>query len=127
MLNLLEPLAMLRLLSDENIFPSTLALLRSHGLDIKDIKEMKLWGINDKKVMELARREDRLLITLDMHFSNVFLFPPSECPGIIVVRVRPAVPSKVDQAIKCFLQALQPEKVKNALIIVEENKFRIRK
>jgi predicted nuclease of predicted toxin-antitoxin system len=87
---------MLKLLSDENIFPSTLELLRCHGLDVKDIKEMKLCGINDKEVMELARREDRPLITLDMHFSNIFLFPPSECPGIIVVRVRPAVPSKVD-------------------------------
>jgi predicted nuclease of predicted toxin-antitoxin system len=118
---------MLKLLSDENIFPSTLGLLRCHGLDVNDIKEMKLCGINDKEVMELARREDRLLITLDMHFSNIFLFPPSECPGIIVVRVRPTIPSKVDQAIKCFLQALHPEKVKNALTIVEENKFRIRK
>jgi predicted nuclease of predicted toxin-antitoxin system len=53
---------MLKLLSDENIFPSTLELLRCHGLDVKDIKEMKLCGINDKEVMELARREDRLLI-----------------------------------------------------------------
>jgi predicted nuclease of predicted toxin-antitoxin system len=76
--------------------------------------------------MELARGEDRLLITLDMHFSNVFLFPPSECPGIIVIRARPAVPSKVDQAIKCFLQVLQPEKVRNALITIEENKVRIK-
>jgi hypothetical protein len=41
----------LRYLADENIFPSTLALLRSQGLDVKDIKEMKLCGISDKKVM----------------------------------------------------------------------------
>jgi predicted nuclease of predicted toxin-antitoxin system len=118
---------MLKLLLDENLYPSTLNLLRCYGFDVKDIKEMKLCGINDNEVMELAQREDRLLITLDMHFSNIFLYPPSECPGIIVVRVRPAVPSKVDQAIKCFLQVLQPELIKHALTIVEENKFRIRK
>jgi predicted nuclease of predicted toxin-antitoxin system len=75
---------MLKLLSDENIFPSTLELLRCHGLDVKDIKEMKLCGINDKEVMDLARRQDRLLITLDMHFSNIFLFPPQNALALLL-------------------------------------------
>lgn len=118
---------MLKLLADENIFPSTVSLLRSYGLDVKDIKEINLCGISDKKVIELARHEGRVLITLDMHFANVYLFPPWEYPGIIVVRTKPSVPSNVNQALKAFLRILQPDKIKNALVIVEKDKVRIRK
>jgi type II secretory pathway predicted ATPase ExeA len=38
----MEPLEMLKLLLDENLYPSTLNLLRCYGFDAKDIKEMNL-------------------------------------------------------------------------------------
>jgi predicted nuclease of predicted toxin-antitoxin system len=70
---------MLRFLADENIFPSTLQLIRSKGHDVLDIKEANFNGITDAEVIELARKEDRVLLTLDMHFTNIFL--PFSNPG----------------------------------------------
>lgn len=118
---------MARFLCDENIFPSTLKLLRSRGFDAKDVKELGLSGMTDRKLFDLAKDEDRILLTLDLHFSNISLFPPSECPGIVIIRVKPAVPSRVDKALEIFLQRMNLDRVKGALVIVSEDRFRIRR
>ncbi|MHB1418270.1 MAG: DUF5615 family PIN-like protein, partial [Bacillota bacterium] len=107
-------------LADENIFPSTLQLIRSKGHDVLDIKEANFYGITDAEVIQLARKEDRVLLTLDMHFTNIFLFPPSQTPGIIVVRIKPAIPAKVDVIVALFLEQLKPEEVRGALSIISE-------
>lgn len=118
---------MLKFLTDENIFPSTLQILRSYNLDVMDIKELGLTGISDREIIDLAKREGRILVSLDLHFANIFLFPPAECPGIIVIRIKPAVPAKVDRAVEDFLQRMEPQKIQNALVIIGEDKFRIRR
>ncbi|APC08578.1 DUF5615 family PIN-like protein [Neomoorella thermoacetica] len=118
---------MLKFLTDENIFPSTLEILRSYNFDVMDIKESGLIGISDREIMDLAKREGRIIISLDLHFANIFLFPPNECPGIIVIRIKPAVPAKVDRAMEDFLQRMDPKKIEKALVIISEDKFRIRR
>lgn len=118
---------MLKFLTDENVFPSTLHILRSHNFDVKDIKELGLTGISDQAVMDLAKKEGRIIVSLDLHFANVSLFPLVECPGIIVIRVKPAIPPKVDKAMESFLRRMDPIKIENALVIVSEDKFRIRR
>lgn len=55
---------MLKFLADENVFPSTLHILRSHNFDVKDIKELGLTEISDQAVMDLAKKEGRII---DLH------------------------------------------------------------
>ncbi len=119
--------AMLKFLTDENIYPSTIELLRSYSLDVIDIKELGLAGISDREIMDFAKKEGRIVISLDLHFANIFLFPPNECPGIIVIRIKPAVPRKVDRAVEDFLQRIDLKKIEKSLVIISEDKFRIRR
>lgn len=115
---------MLRFLADENIFPTTVKLIRSKGYDVLDIKEANLTGITDIEVIQLAKKEGRILLTLDMHFSNIFLFPPSQSPGIIVIRGKPAVPVKVDSIVARFLESLTPQAISGALTILSDKGIR---
>jgi predicted nuclease of predicted toxin-antitoxin system len=55
----------MKFLADENIPTLAVALLRKQGHDVKDIKAEKLHGLPDAKVLALAVRENRILITLD--------------------------------------------------------------
>jgi predicted nuclease of predicted toxin-antitoxin system len=64
--------AMLKFLTDENIYPSTIELLRSYSLDVIDIKELGLAGISDREIMDFAKKEGRIVISLDLHFANIF-------------------------------------------------------
>ncbi|MHB1420851.1 MAG: DUF5615 family PIN-like protein [Bacillota bacterium] len=66
---------MIRFLADENIFPSTLQLIRSKDHDVLDIKEANFDGITDAEVIQLAIKEDRVLFSIDMHFTTYSSFP----------------------------------------------------
>ncbi|MDI3535332.1 MAG: hypothetical protein PWQ82_1697 [Thermosediminibacterales bacterium] len=113
-------------LTDENISPKTVSFLRSYGLDIKDIKEEGLSGIKDKQVLNLARSEDRIIITCDLDFSNILRFPLNQHSGILVIRAYPPTVENINSILKKFLQEIDDLKtIHHKLTIVEKDKFRI--
>ena len=65
-------------------------MLRNQGHDVKDIKEMRLYGESDESIISLAQRENRILVTLDKNFGNIIVYPPEKYPGIIVLKVHPS-------------------------------------
>lgn len=67
---------MLKLLTDENVFPSTVEILRSHHFDVTDIKELGLIGIGDREIMDLAKSEGRNCSLAGSAFRQHFSFPP---------------------------------------------------
>jgi chitinase len=44
-------------LTDENIDNEVLALLKTYGFDVFDIKEQQLWGLSNKDIIEKAFAE----------------------------------------------------------------------
>lgn len=77
----------LRFITDEDVPRSTARVLRDAGFDTVDVRDVGLRGKSDAEVFAYAQRENRLLITCDMGFSNILNFPPSENHGILVIRV----------------------------------------
>jgi len=76
----------LRFKLDENLSPSAAELLRARGYHAHTVAEQGLAGSSDEEIAEVCTREARCLLTLDLHFANPFAYPPSEMPGIIVLR-----------------------------------------
>lgn len=58
----------MKFLSDENVPRSIVIFIRKKGYDVKDIQEEKLRGLEDEKVIELAQKEHRIIITYDKDF-----------------------------------------------------------
>jgi predicted nuclease of predicted toxin-antitoxin system len=77
----------LRFITDEDVPRSTARVLRDAGFDAVDVRDVGLRGKSDAEVFEFAQRENRLMITCDMGFSNILNFPPSENHGILVIRI----------------------------------------
>lgn len=114
-----------KFLTDENISPKTLFFLRSQGLDIKDIKEKGLSGIKDNEVLNLAKKEDRIIITCDLDFANILRFPLETHSGILVIRAFPSTVENINSILKTFLKEVQDLNViYRKLTIVEKGKFR---
>ncbi len=74
-----------KLLCDENIPKKIADLLKKEGFDVRCVP----FGGTDEQVGELAKAEQRVLLTFDKHFVNRLLFPPEKYPGIIYIRIRP--------------------------------------
>jgi predicted nuclease of predicted toxin-antitoxin system len=73
---------------DENVSSHAAAPLRAFGHDVDSVFEERLSGADDATVWAAAQREQRLLVTLDLDFSDVRKFMPGTHFGIILLRLR---------------------------------------
>ncbi len=102
-------------------------MLRNLGHDVKDIKEMCLYGESDENIISLAQRENRILVTLDQDFGNIIVYPPEKYPGIIVLKVHPSSISQTTYLLKKVITRVTEKEIKQALVVMDKNKFRIRR
>jgi predicted nuclease of predicted toxin-antitoxin system len=116
----------LRFLTDEDVPRSTARVLRDAGFDTVDVRDIGLRGKSDAVVFAYAQRENRLLITCDLWFSNILKFPPSRSVGLLVVRIPDS------EAITVFnrevVRAAEEigENLRHRLAIIEVGKARLR-
>ena len=73
---------------DENIPINALNLFRERGYDCSSTYQEKLNGEEDKKILQKVRKDSRILITLDMDFSDIRFNPPENSPGCMVLKVK---------------------------------------
>jgi len=115
-----------RLLLDQNLSPQTTAFLRSLGHDATDLRELGKAGVSDVVVYETAQREGRILVTYDLDFSRRFMAQP-DLEGLIQLRVHPQTLENLHARLKDFLQRMDPDDVRGAIAIVENDRYRLRK
>jgi len=73
---------------DENLPRDAEGLLGEAGHDVETALNERLGGGPDRKVFDASQSEDRILVTLDLDFADIRLYPPSSHPGIWVLRPR---------------------------------------
>ena len=115
----------LKFLTDENISTLLLMSLRNKNYDIKDIKEEKLFGISDKEIIELAFKENRVVITHDKDFANLLNYSQIKHKGVILLRFLNQSPKNVINSFMPLLEQLKENKIRNSLIIISEDYIRI--
>jgi len=68
-----------------------------------------------------------MLLTLDKGFGDTRVFLPGTYPGIIILRVKPVTIEKLNAALDWFVKEIIRADVRGALVILEEDKYRIRR
>lgn len=75
--------------------------------------------------IEVCRAERRVMVTLDLDFSNVLRFPPGLYAGIAVLRVpHPIELETIRERVRALLQASEQEDLSSRLWIVERDRIR---
>lgn len=118
-----------KFLLDENLSHETAEFLNSLGYDTKTIAQFRLDGANDDKIAEKAAATNRILITLDVDFGEMYYLGIQKNLGVVVLRLRNQTVESANSALKTFLdsQVLKKKENYSALIVVEEGKIRIRR
>ena len=62
-------------------------LLTSAGHDALTVYDERLVGERDEHILSVCQEEQRVLITLDLDFSDVRTYPPPKYHGLIVLRL----------------------------------------
>ncbi|NJN39175.1 MAG: DUF5615 family PIN-like protein [Acaryochloridaceae cyanobacterium CSU_3_4] len=73
---------------DENLPAQFAEILQDAGFDALTVLDQNLKGTIDSKIIEICQQEDRALITLDLDFADIRSCPPSQYPGILVLRTK---------------------------------------
>lgn len=115
----------MKFLADENISASLVKTLRASGFDVKDIKEQKLFGISDRRVLDLAKSENRIILTHDKDFLNLTKQVPFGHTGIIILRFVNQNPKSVTERFIAVIKSEHATKFGKSLVIITDNSIEI--
>ena len=115
----------MRFLTDENIAKSVVQALRKLEFDVKDIKEERLQGTSDEHIIQLANREDRIIITHDKDFGDLLSNQTIRHKGVILVRLKKQGPDNTIRVLSDLLRSDIGDKIKDNILVVSETKTTI--
>ena len=72
---------------DENLPLQLKRLLTESGHDAVTVLDQRMGGATDSEVASACRREERVLLTQDIDFADIRMYPPGNYPGIVVFRL----------------------------------------
>lgn len=117
---------MMRFKIDENLPVEAKDIFRQAGFDATTVADEGLAGSPDEVIAAVCRREDRVIVTLDLGFGDIRVYPPQHYAGLIVLRLLHQDRLTVLQIIERLIPALNSERLENCLWIVDERRIRIR-
>jgi len=83
-----------KLLADENVPLKAVEILREKGVDVASVTELSP-GLKDREVLDLARREGRIIVTFDKDFGELVVRERAKAKGLILLRFVPRSPQQV--------------------------------
>jgi predicted nuclease of predicted toxin-antitoxin system len=111
---------------DENLPELASGRLKELGHDAHTVADENLSGANDDQVLHACISENRILVTLDMDFSDIRAYPPGSHDGIWVLRPRTQTFRAITALIEAGLKLSASERVQGQLWVIDENRVRIR-
>jgi predicted nuclease of predicted toxin-antitoxin system len=120
----------MKFLIDECVLGKTVRLLRKEGFSVTTIQELGKSSATNGTVINIANKQKAIIITNDLDFGNLILYPLGCHEGIIVLRPRLDTPEAVDDVHSVLIRLLKetkPTELEKSLIIVDRNKYRIKR
>jgi predicted nuclease of predicted toxin-antitoxin system len=111
---------------DENLPASLVNDLRMAGYDAASVLGEGMSGSADPDVLSKCQTEGRVLVTLDLDFSDIRAYPPDQHIGIIVLRPSSQAVPEIRRLFSKLLSVLRSEVIEHRLWILEESRLRIR-
>ena len=112
----------LKVLCDENVPGAVIAALQEWQFEVSRVVPRT----PDEEIAERAKREVRVILTLDSDFANVLAFWPPEFFGIVRVKIDPAFIAIVIPSLKRVFEAFPTmEALRGKLVIAEASTFRV--
>ena len=114
----------MRFLADENIHAALVKWLRSAGHDVIYAAE-SLSGDPDEVLLEIARREERILVTDDKDFGDLVFHRRLTSQGILLIRLSsPRIEDRLRRLAEIW-GAIAPH-LEGRFVVLGDKKVRIR-
>lgn len=116
----------LRFLADMNISPLTVDTLAAEGVEIVRVSSVVPANASDRDILDLARRQERVVITQDMDFSALLALGGHDRPSLVTLRLLDTAPDVVTQRLRQVLSQIEPALRRGCAVTVDDSNVRIR-
>jgi predicted nuclease of predicted toxin-antitoxin system len=112
---------------DANLPSSSKELFQGYG-KVSHARDVGLAGATDKEIIEYASKNKTILVTKDLDFANILLYPINSHFGVIVLRLPfYFIADQINNILEEFLSSVNLNELENAVTIVELGRYRIRR
>jgi predicted nuclease of predicted toxin-antitoxin system len=116
----------MKLKLDENLSRHLKPVLTEFGHDVLTAADENLLSRPDTEIASAAKKEKRMLLTLDIEFADLRKYPPGSHPGVILFRPLSLSPLSVNAFIADFIRRTELEKLAGCVAVVDPVHVRIR-
>ena len=116
----------MRFILDANLSPKTAEYLQDNfSFNVSSLIGEKLGNLNDDEVLEKAKKEKRIIITLDLDFGKLYHdLQPEPNFGVIIIRTNDQRRNHIELLLHKFFTAEVSQKTfstnSNKLVIIED-------
>ena len=111
---------------DENLPVFATGIFQIAGYEACTVLQQRLSGASDDDLFALMQQEQRVLVTLDLDFSDLRRYPPPSHFGVIILRPPSQDVRSITTLLQRLIPLLQTEPITHRLWIVETHRVRIR-
>lgn len=114
----------MKLKLDENLSRRLKPILQALSHDVTTAADEGLLSQPDTAE---AKREGRMLMTLDLEFGDLRKYPPGDHPGIMLFRPRSFGPLAVNRFIAEFIRDAELQSLAGCVVVVDPSRVRVRR
>lgn len=117
----------MKLLLDQGLPLSAAALLRDAGIDTIHVGEIGMSQAEDAEIIQKARVEERVVVTLDADFHTLLALNEAASPSVIRVRIERLRAQALTDLLLMVIAECEEDLEQGAVIAVEPSRIRIRR
>ena len=117
----------MRLLLDQGLPRSSAEMLRNKGWDIQHTGEIGMSRATDRQILEYARDEQRIVITLDSDFHAILAVENLDSPSVVRIRQEGLRGPELAELVGKIWSRIGQQLGDGAMATITEKAMRIRK
>ena len=115
----------MNLILDQGLPRSAAAILRDRGYDVSHVAEVGLNAANDMEILEHAREQGRVIVTLDADFHALLKIGGYSSPSVIRLRLEGLKGKELADLIEETLTMVGDDVRRGALVTIDAKTIRV--
>jgi predicted nuclease of predicted toxin-antitoxin system len=116
----------IKFLADMGISLRTVSWLREQGYDVVHLRDEGLQTLPDEEIIAKAKREERIILTVDLDFPQLLAITGDDLPSVILFRLGNENYNLIDRRLSIVLRNCTEALKTGAIVSVTDRIFRIR-
>jgi predicted nuclease of predicted toxin-antitoxin system len=115
----------MRFLLDMPLSQRTAAWLRAQGHEVIHARDVGLSQSNDADILNRARQDKRIVVTIDLDFPHLLSIMSLEDPGLILFRLRRPSQEVIQKQLTSLFKVVSEADLIRSIAVLEDSRIRL--